>query len=559
MNGADILGGDAARAKKVMSALLRRAAEARRDPKKFFDFVMVTDDATKRHVKADAHQRVILDFLNEHYRGVLMVSRGHSKTFCMAAYILWMIGNDPNFRGVVIGITQEAAEKIIKAVRDYIETSERLRLVFPDMVRSPNKFDPWTQSSLTVKRQGGSRDPTLKAFGIYGPIRGARLKAVFVDDVLDDENVHTDEQRKKVITILDGAVRGTLDTTGGTKMFLVGTTLHPEDCLHVAREKKWACLEMNVVGDITLQDDEEEWNRVNGGDEWDHPDLAPSDKHPDDPTKLQIAGHAPGEILWPQRFGIGQRGEKLDTDEALRRILKVNCNKNPIVFQREYMMIAVDQASAWCRREWVDKCELVARQKQVFRFAGGYAGEGLVFMGVDLGLALGEHNDDTAFFVALVHDTGHRQILHIEAGKYDGAQKMRRVAELCDRFRVALCIVEGNGGQRLLAEWTLNENIALPVKAVETGKEKTDVHLGIPGLFTEIFNGAWLFPNEGKENKPPEVERVERECVGYVPDRHTGDVLMAMYCCWKGMRMWGVTTGGQAVEGGGDLGSFMQR
>jgi hypothetical protein len=569
-NGADVLrDGDPELAARIARHLVYMAAKARSDPKVFFEFVMVTDDAFKRRVKISAHQRVLLDFIRDHHRGVVMMSRGHSKTFCLVSMLLWMIGNDPNFRGAVVGAKEAQSEKVVKAVREAIGDprngqpgNPRLLMVFPHLRRSPNKFDPWTMTSITVAREAGTRDPTLIAVGLNGIIRGARLKCVFVDDVLTDENVGTHEQREKVVEWVDGAVLQTLDRTGDTKAYLVGTALHPQDLLHKAQERGWASLKMDVAGNVQVEDDKDPWCRVDGGDFWDHPELRAGYVVP---SKNRLVSHDPDprdeKLLWPERFGRDPNGNELPPDRALALLQE---SMLPHKFQQEYMMVAHDYATAMCRPEWITRCKLAARQPPfgggpIEQLAPGYQGQGLVFVGVDLAYALEDHNDDTAYVTVLVHDSGHRQILDIEYGKFDSALKVQKVREKVELFSASLVVIEGNSAQRTVAEWSLNENAGLPVVALDTGREKADVHLGIQGLFLEIYNGAWIIPNDEHGVMDRRVQRFVDACINYVPDKHTDDVLMAAWLAHKGMRRWGVTTGSQAVQGSSGLDDFMLR
>lgn len=563
MDGRQVLEQDPDLALKLATWQMRQAQRARSDLELFFEYVMVTDE-TKKRVKCTPHQRLILRFMRDHARGVVMIARGHSKTFCVVAMILYMMGHDPNFRGAIVSATQEQANKVLKAVREAIEGNARVHLVFPHLRRSLNKFDPWTSTSITVQRASGSRDPSLVSVGLDGVIRGSRLKAVFIDDILSDQNVNTEEMRQKTIQWVDAAVMGTLDLSGDTKAFIVGTSLHPRDILHVARdERKWATLRMDVTGNIQVQDDEDPGNRLSGGDTWDPGGLRESTIAAGDSETWRLSAHDPDpeekKILFPERFGVDRDGvTPLSTEEALRRILmRVG---NPLAFQREYMMLSVDEASAACKKEWIQKCLDKAMQMGVHELVDEYKGGGLVFTGVDLGLAVGEHNDDTSYFTALVHADGHRQILDIEYGKFDGAQKMHKVKEKHDRYGTSLIVVEGNAGQRMLGEWVLDQNISLPVTCIDTGREKADAHLGLPGLFMEIYNAAWIIPTRDGQmrNLDPRVERWVRECTSYVADRHTGDVLMSSWLAQKGMRKWGLATGAQMM-GESDLGSFLTR
>ena len=554
MNGRELLAkGDVRAFNLLKGQLLLRASRARHDFKAFFEFVM-EEENTKEPVRMVAHQDVMMDFLLAHRRAVLMMPRGHSKTFFILALLLWSIGRDPNFRGAIVSATQEQAAKILLAVRQYIESNPRLRLVFPHLVPTTRKGEPWTQTAITVARPPGTRDPTLSAIGLEGAVLGSRLKVVIVDDILTQENTHTNEQRVKVIEWVDASVLGTLDRTGDTRAWLAGTAWHPEDLLHKATSRGWATLKMDVVGNVMTQDDDDPTVRIEGGDSWE------SDKLRLGPNPYErLAAHDPDPenktLLWPGKFGVA-----VDDYEGQQRALaKLRKEMLPTTFQQMYMMVARDQENALFRNEWFEVCKLEARKRGVFHLADKYDGTLPTFTGVDLGINIGEHNDDTSLFTFCVEPTGHRRILDVDYGKYDGARKVAKVVEKVQRYGSWVVMVESNGGQKMLAEWALDKDISLPVRAQQTTAMKSHVELGIPGLALEVFNGAWLIPNDEHGHCDERVQRFISEATNYVPDKHTGDVLMSAYLAQQGARQWGIGTGAQAVNGASGLGDFLTR
>lgn len=558
-----VLKGDPARAGKIARRLLNKAKEARRDPKKFLEFVLV-EERTHERMTCAAHQEVVFDFLQAHVRGVLMMPRGHAKTFTLAAFLLWLIGNDPSFRGAIVSETQQQAEKVLALVRDYIQdpllSGGRLQLVFPDLRPTQKKHEPWTQTRITIDRPSGTRDATLMAVGLYGAILGSRLKCVVVDDILSQENVMTEESRRKVIDWVDASVLGTLDKKGDRRAYFVGTAWHPLDMLHQATLRGWATLKMDVVGNVDVYPDDDPLNCPDHPDGWEHPALRAGASFPHNRLVLHDPDPRDQTMLWPESFGcaIG------DLDAQAAALKKLRREHHPHIFAQMYMMVAHDLSTAWCRPEWIEACQKKAREMGVHKLADRWPqGECLVFMGVDLGIGIGEQNDDTSFFIFAVLPTGHRRILWVEYGKYDGATKVNKVIELVARYGVDLCIVESNGGQKLLAEWALDRNVALPVKAVQTDARKAHPEDGLPGLFLEIYNVAWLIPNEEVDGHivvPEPLERFISECVNYVPDKHTGDVLMSGWLAQGGARSWGVATGSQVASTLDQVaGDFMDR
>jgi hypothetical protein len=527
---------------KIVQVLLSRAARAREDPGAFMELVMRRDE-DHSPVTCAPHQRVLFDFMLGHRRGVVMVCRGGSKTFCLAAWLLWSMGRDPSYRAAVVSKNEAQALKLVQIVRDTIETNPILPVVFPNLKRSPNRFHGWTKQQLTIARPSGTRDPTLAVYGRGGAIRGSRLKEVFIDDILDQENVKTEEQRDITVNYVDSDVQRTLDTTGEARVFLIGTPLHPKDILHVAKQRGWATLAMNIKGDITVDDDVDRWNRVDGGDYWDHPLLRLSR-----PPFLRLTSFPDEENLFPSRWGSEVEAARLGKWGYVRQQRETSA---AWTFQTEQMLKAQDYELAMCRPEWVQACQKLARERGHREMPHRSPPNGnLRFLGVDLAIKVGEHHDLTAFFGYEVLPTGHRLVLDVEFGRWDLATKMAKVGEKWDAFRYDLILVEDNGAQSLFVEQANDTMVYLPVKGDATGSEKSHPEIGIPGLFNEIFRGAWLFPSDDWDRSPKPLQAALDAAVDYVPDKHTKDVLMAWYLAYKCARRWGVGTAPPAEAGG---------
>lgn len=540
----------------IAKALLRKASKAREDPGYFLEFVMRNEE-NNLPVKLAPHQRVTLDFMVQHRRGVVMQARGASKTFMLASFILWSMGNDPQYRAAVVSSIQGQAEKVLKLVRETIESNPMLKVVFPNLRRSQNKTDPWTQTSITIARPTGTKDATLAAYGAYGKIRGSRLKAVFIDDVLDEENVNTDVARKKLIQWVDASVLQTLDPKGESKAFLIGTPLHPEDILHVAHQRGWALLKMDIAGNVLVEDDRDKWNRAGATDYWDHPGLRLGS-----PPFLRLTAHDPDpnneENLFPMRWG-SEREAKAQGKQGY--IAKKRQDLTPWVFQTEHMLLAQDYSIALCRPEWIEHCKKLARERGIHGLVPSAPHNGnLRFMGVDLAIKVGEHHDLTAFFTYEVLPSGHRVILDIDFGRYDLATKLKMVRDKWLAFRHDLILIEDNAAQHLFVEMENLIDVSLPVKGATTGTNKAHPEVGLPGLFNEIYRGAWLIPCAEDGSVDPRVDAWCRGCMNYVPDKHTKDVVMAGWLAYQCTRKWGIGIGAQGgPDDGGGVALLMSR
>lgn len=556
VSGAAVLQSDeyAEQAAILRDMVLGQAAEARDDLHAFFEFVL-TEEHTGNAIKVVPHQRVMIDFVLHHDRGVIMSPANHGKTFLIVGYALWRLGRNPTSRFAVVSATEDQAAKVLKAIRDHIDTNFRLRVVFPELQKSTREGDPWTQTAITVQRQGGIRDASVVAVGLDSQrVPGSRWSDVFIDDVLTQENAHTEEQRSKVALWLDSEVTTRLDPRGA-KIILTNTARHPDDAPHrLVRHPTddpsgpgWAQLLMQIEGDVFVRDDAE--NVQFGKESFDSPALRAVGSPPADETRgewCRLEGRRDGESLWPERFPMTSDDPKQTTVEKLR------LRNLPSVFNQTYMQICRSDEDSLCKQEYVDLCKLKARERGVYGFTSTYRSE-LIFTGVDLAVGLGDQNDDTAIFTFVVLPDGYRQILEIQRFKGDVIKIRDAVIETHNRYQ-SIVRVENNGAQEWLVQLLRKANVSMPVRSHTTTSARANPVYGVPAIFLEMAAGAWLIPNNARGEVHPHVQRWIDACLYYTPARHIDDSLMASYFAHAQAREFGVLTGGDVSEAMGGMG-----
>lgn len=537
--------------RKVMAMIELAAKQAREAPAPFFNFVM--RDEKGQRVQIAPHQDIALDFIMKHQRSVNIWPIGHSKTYLTAALTLWLLGREPMTRGAIISATQEQAAKPLGMVSDYLINSHELRVVFPHLRPSTNKRDPWTQTAITVDRPRGIRDASLRAIGLDGAILGSRLDWIIIDDILSRENTATQDQRKKLIEWVDTSVFSRIEPGPDARVVVMNTPWHPEDLVHVLEQRGWACMRMSALGDIVVQDDRDliREARENGRvyETWDHDGVRWRDKRKKheltDP--LRLVAHDPDPLnikpLWPERF------PPAELERRRRRTVAPEWNRN-------YLCIARSDDEAMCKQEYIEACKVAARKAGVFGLVHEWKQGHLVFTGVDLAIKEGEHHDLTAFFTFAVLPSGHRQILDIETGRFQGPIIVKKIIDKVKRYG-SVVIVENNGAQDYLRQFVLKEDASIPIRAHTTTSRKAHPEYGVASVFVEMANGAWLVPNTTHGDMHPEVEKFCNYCLNYVPEKHTADVLMAQYFARELAREWGVLSGGDLADEMGKAGGSL--
>jgi hypothetical protein len=510
--------------------IMRKAGRARHDINRFFEFV-IREEHTRDRLRTTPHQRIVFEFTNAHPKSVLMLPVGHGKTYSIAAQGLFDLGHDHSSRGMFVSYTQEQASRPLGMVKDYIESSQELRLVFPHLVPSQRPSDPWTQTHITVDRPYGIRDPSFVAVGMdSGEVPGARIKWINIDDILNRENTATKEQRDKIYNWVQNTVVARLDPRN-SRCVVTNTPWHPDDLLHRLIRDGWPALRMEIGGTIEIYNTD--WDPKN-----------PEDLRPEAPGShlCRLAAHDPDprneKMLFPQRIS-------LEFNEELKRTML------PITYNQLYRCIARSDDTARCKIEYVNTCLAAASTKVTPAhrdYVNKYDGSNLVFTGVDLAISPGEESDDCAFFTFEVLPSGHRRILHIEAGKFSGPDTVKKIINVARMFK-SIIRVENNAAQDYIRQFTLDADVSVPVKAHTTGRTKAHPEYGVEGLFIEMMNGAWLFPHKGGDNYGPgcylvpTMERFVEACLNYLPSKHTDDVLMACYFAREQAREFGVLSG----------------
>lgn len=513
-------------------AVARRVGAARNDPAECFGFVM-REETTRRAIRVLPHQQLLFAFVMAHERSVVRMPVGASKTYCMSGLTMWLLGQDPTARGAVISSTQLQAQKPVGMVRDYIETSPELRLVFPDLRRSQREKDWWTQIRLVVDRPPGIRDASLTAVGVDGALPGSRLSWLLVDDILDPENTSTPQARAKVRSWFNKVVLSRKDIVGA-KVVVTNTPYNPDDLTFALERSGWPTITMDIEGTIRISnaddfvetcgllrvsDLSEEAGvdvelRLADHDSRTYVDLGyPASDPPD--AERDVEDKVP---LWPEKFG---RAEV----EQLRAEFPT------VDFNQLFMCVCRDDEGGRVKGAWIEAAKKAGRELRIHKFAAKMPNdlEGCpAFTGVDLGVSKRKKSHRSSIFTFGLQRDRRRRILRVDAGKWSGQEIIDRVRKHHDDF-ASIIRVETNAAQDFLRQWALAQDIGLPIRAHTTGKNKRDSRFGVESVFVEIENGAWVFPCDPTGHVPESLAILVGDLLYYDPDTHTGDVLMAMW------------------------------
>lgn len=546
----------------LIESIIEEAAEARSNPARFFEFVM-REETSRERIATLPHQEVLFAFIEHYERCVIRMPTGFSKTYSLSAYGMYKLGQDNTTRGVVISNSQDQAEKPVSLIRDYIEESADLRLVFPNLRRNEDD-ERWTQSKLVIERPHGIRDPSIRAIGYGGRILGSRLNWILVDDLLDEVNTSTAEQRKKLKRWFFSRILSRRDIVG-TKIVVCNTPWHPEDLTYTLQNAGWPTLEMDIEGNI----------RFFNADDFDCDAIRPSDVDSSGANHRLAAHDAPRFAAFAPANDNAQAAVLVDWRDEHDQVplwpdkfpraeiekLKEEYDSEPGAFNHLYMMLCRDEESSHVKSDWVTKCKAAAREARVHAFRGGWDGNAFpAYTGVDLAVGKRKGTGKTALFTFAVLPKGKRQVLDIQRGRWSGKEIITKLVETTQKFN-SIAAVENNGMQDLLLQWAKEEHASLAVRAHHTGNNKANPHHGLASIFLELENAAWLIPNDSRGKCPVEAQDWVDEMLAYDPNEHTGDILMASWIARELARKMGALKRGVVTESGvqgGEAGRIAQ-
>lgn len=484
-----------------------RIALARKDINTFLEFVM-KDEATgvplyqapcheKWHEAAEKYDRLCL-FAHVECGKTNQISIGRT---------LFELGRNPNLRIALVSNTYGQAERNVRSVASYIETSAELHEVFPNL----KPAEPWTHSQISVECEHIKKDASVQAVGIHGSILGARLDLVILDDILDYENTLTARQRDELWNWYHSTLAGRL--TQHARVLCVGTAWHPNDAMHRwERQPDWHCIKFPIL------DDE-------------------------------------GNTTWPERW-------------PMDRIDRKRIELGPLEFARQMLCKSRDDGEARFKQSWIDECldegdgcstcdsaskffaqnrramprewrdmveagefslsDATEATQALLRLSQGSTGIAGFYTGVDLAVQKHAAADLSVFFTVFAHPDGSQQVVEVDAGKWTGPEIVQKIISVHERFG-SIVIVENNAAQDFILQFVRDQAVTVPVLPFTTGKNKANPDFGIESMAAEFAATKWIIPSQGGVPQDKQVAKWIEDMLHYDPRGHTGDRLMASW------------------------------
>lgn len=181
------------------------------------------------------------------------VFRGGAKTSLLRVYTAQRVAYDLSRTIMFVSVSQPHSITSVRWLRRQIQYNKNFANTFG---LSPG--DKWTDEWLEVKHNVTGNVTTILAVGITGQIRGFNIDdyrpdLIVGDDLCNEDNTATPEQRRKISNLWFGALQNSLAPESEAplaKMALLQTPLNPEDLIEsCSKDPQWNSLAFGVFKD----------------------------------------------------------------------------------------------------------------------------------------------------------------------------------------------------------------------------------------------------------------------------------------------------------------------
>ena len=460
----------------------------------------------------------ILD--NKKYKKIVIAApRSSAKSTCFSInFPLNEIVRDCNIRILIVSNTLEQAQLFLREIKGRIERDQRYREYAGDLV--PRYPEKWTEREIIINRTNlDLKDATISIVGMGGSILTRRADIIICDDILNQENTRTPEQRTKVKSWFYEVLLPVLEPGG--RLIFVGTVWHKNDLLSELLEDPSFDFRKKYKSIISDSERKDLW------DKW---------------AELMNVDKKEAEKFLEQNKEEMYRGVKVLWEERLPyHLLYLLRKENYVAFQKMYQNEVVTNEFSKFREEWIERAKEMGKNYRLVKRLPPDLEISVITQGVDLAVSQKEDADDTVILtLGKLHD-GRLIVLNIERGKFTPAETRALIKEQYQAFKPIQIRVENVAYQEAMRRDLADAN--LPVRGHRTGKDKYDEILGIESIAVLMENERLILPYD--KSDPRTISLIDELCdeMRRYPMGHTGDSLMALWFAWSAMRDIGYSSG----------------
>lgn len=364
-----------------------------------------------------------LKFITENRFTVLLAPRGHGKsTVHSIGYIIWKLCHNPNLRVMILSKSSPLAQRVLTEIKWHFERNEKLIGLYGDLT---DKGSRWSNEEIMLVRDKNVpyKESTITARGIDSDVIGGHYDLIICDDIVDEKNSRTSQQRDKLRMTFDKVIRPMLEPW--SEMHFVGTRWH----------------EFDLYGDII--DSGTFKSKVY--------DMILSDEKK--------------QTLWPERFPYESEDRNAITAMSMKR------DMGSVAFSLQMRNDITQFRNAIFKIDWM-KYYIEPPLKS------------RIFMAVDL--AISEKGDYFAIVVIGVDETGNIYVLDIYFAHHSFHSQLKKIKEFADHWGPLKIAVEANAYQAAVPQ-ELKRNSEefgfLPIFPIQTTKDKLTRARKVSALF----------------------------------------------------------------------------
>jgi len=212
-------------------------------------------DSGGRALRPAAIHRDLQAFLTVHPRALVELPRDHGKSVQVCIRVLWELGRNPAQRVRIVCATDSLAAERGRFLRDAIQSSGRLRLVFPEL--RPGR--PWEATGFTIARPAQIIGPSVAAVGVGASSTGTRADLLVCDDVVDVKALRSRADRERVRAYFHENLVNLLEPDG--RLWNLFTPWHADDLNSQLKRNGEYALFRRAVGDDLTPIWPEKWPR----------------------------------------------------------------------------------------------------------------------------------------------------------------------------------------------------------------------------------------------------------------------------------------------------------
>jgi len=130
---------------------------------------------------------------------LLLIPRGHLKSSIVTVgWSIQQILIDPNVRILLTNAVWDLSRKFLREISGLLMDKSPLSDIFGQFNSKGSKF---TEDEITISQRttGTVKEPTIMSGGVEKAITGAHFDIIIHDDLVEENNVGTPEQIKKII------------------------------------------------------------------------------------------------------------------------------------------------------------------------------------------------------------------------------------------------------------------------------------------------------------------------------------------------------------------------